>query len=392
MKNLNSWIVSGISLILLFVMVPLSAQSEFKSSFNLGGGGEYNIFKSPGSLYSNLAGEYWGKDSLIISDMMADMGYDLGFVKVKEGKYILKLENDLWYRHYISNKDLNQTGFVLEGDYARILGQKVHLGGLYKFKWSDRVGTSVTGDLLMRSFKYLGNEGMVYLDFLPSNKVNMRLFTDYQYKIYYAENTLDPLDHGNLEVNYELNLEPSRAHQVNLELSVLDRQYSQYHALDANGLYDRANPLRHFRYYKAALDYNWKPTRGVRINPEVNFRRRVDMFEDYYSYISYGGGLRVRYMWSRYYISLYGDYRHLKYDIREAFTTQPNDPQLVYGYLDYTFTFKYDIAERWQLSLSAGSDNRSSNSDLDYLKTRRGYNNYEALMGIIYTLPVIKWD
>ena len=277
-------------------------------------------------------------------------------------------------------------------DYTRILSQNLHLGGLYKFRWSDRVGTSVTGDLLMRSFKYLGNEGMIYLDFIPSRKINMRIFTDYQYKIYYSENTLDPLDHGNLELNYSLDYTPKREHQASLELSLLDRQYSQYHALDASGMYDRAHPMRHFRYYKAVLDYNWKPIRGFRLNPELNIKRRVDMFEDYYSYLSYGGGLRVRYMWSKYYVSLYGDYKVLKYDVRRAFTTLPDDPLLVYGYFDYSLTFKYDLSDQWELSLSAKSDNRSSNSDLDYLKTRRGYRNYEALIGITYSLPVMEWN
>lgn len=381
----EGWII----LIWLLGIVPIQAQSELKTSFDLAWGGEYNIFKSPESLRSGLNGDYWEVDSLIISDMMFDAGYDVGFTRQVKDKYLLNLESDLWYRHYLNNNELSQTRLDVGADYTRLLSRKVHLGGLYNFRWSDRVGTSVTGDLLMRSFKYLGNEGMIYLDYLPTEKTYMRFFADYNYKIYYDERTLDPLDHGNLEFNYSLNFEPAREHEVQLELSVLDRRYSQYHALDSAGHYDRTHPFRHFRYYEIAFDYNWRPIRGFRINPELGVKRRVDLFQDYYSYLSYGGGLRIRYMWNRYYISLYGDYKLMKYDVRNAFTTSPDDPTLVYGYFDYSILFKYELSDRWELSLSASSDNRSSNSDLDYVRTRRAYKNYEALVGVSYSLPVL---
>jgi len=389
MRKSNNRFGSLILLIMLLGILPMQGQSELTTDFELAWGGEYNIFKSPEPLRSSVNGEYWGEDSLIISDLMVDVGYDIGFTRLKEGKYNLDLGSDLWYRHYLNHGELSQTGLNVVGDYTRFLSRQIHLGGLYKFRWSDRVGTSVTGDLLMRSFKYLGNEGMIYLDYLPSDKIGMRLFTDYQYKIYYDENTLDPLDHGNLEVNYSLHFEPVREHEANLEFSILDRRYSEYHALDSTGHYDRTYPLRQFRYYALVFDYNWKPVRGFRINPEISLKRRVDLFEDYYSYLSYGGGLRIRYMWSRYYISLFGDYKLMAYDVRSAFTSAAVDPLLVYGYFDYSLTFKYELTDRWELSLDAGSDNRSSNSDLDYFKTRRGYHNYEALLGITYSLPVL---
>jgi len=369
----------------------VAGQSELKADFLLGSGGEYNIFKSPERLYSNTAGEYWDKDSLIISDLLFDMEYDVDFVKEKKDRYVFRTGSDLWYRYYLNHSELNQTRFNLYGDYRRVLARKVHLGLLYNFRWSDRVGTSVTGDLLMRSFKYLGNEGMLYLDILPSGNLNMRLFSNYRYKVYYDESTLDPLDHGNLELNYSLNLAIGRRHDLGLELSGIDRQYTSYHALDADGLYSRDYPLRHFRYYTAELSYDWKPVRGFRVSPEIKARRRIDMFEGYYSYLSYGGGMRIRYLWDKFYISLYGDYSRMTYDIRPAFTTLPDDPMLVYGYFDYRFNMRYKVFPQWEIGLELNSDNRDSNSDLDYFKTRRGYRNYEAILGIRYTLPVMNW-
>lgn len=368
-----------------------SGQSELKVDFTLGGGGEYNIFKSPDVLYSNDAGSYWNADSLIITDAMIDAEYDVDFVREKQGKYLFSTGSDLWYRHYLNNSELSQNNLDVYADYRRILGKSVHLGGYYNFRWSNRVGTSVTGDLLMRSFKYLGNEAMLYLDLLPGDHVRMRLFSNYEYKMYYDENTLDPLDHGNLELNYTLTSLIGKDHELGLELSALDRQYSEYHALNAEGRYDRANPLRHFRYYKAELSYDWRPVRGFRINPDLQVKRRVDLFEGYYSYLSYGSGLRIRYMWDRFYISIYGDYSRMEYDIRPAFTSQEPDPMLVYGYFDYRLTFKYEFTDRWEVALDLDSDNRGSNSDLEYFKTRRGYKNYQALLSLRYTLPDMEW-
>jgi hypothetical protein len=316
----------------------------------------------------------------------------MDFIKEKKERYTFRTGTDLWYRYYINYDELSQTRLNVYGDYTRFLGNKLQMGLLYNFRWSDRVGTSVTGDLLMRSFKYLGNEGTFYLDLLPSDATFMRLFTSYQYKIYYDESTLDPLDHGNLEVNYSFRYEKSREHGFILELSLLDRNYSQYHALDSSGHYDRTHPLRHFRYYAAGIDYDWKPVRGLRINPELGVRRRIDMFEGYYSYFSYGGGMRIRYMWNDLYVSLYGAYRRTEYDIRKAFTSETVDPMLVYGYLDLAFTMKYDIGKRWEIYLKLEQDNRDSNSNLDYFKTRRSYENYQAVLGINYSLPDMKWQ
>ena len=391
MKSHLKWYLLGAFVSGLLGGGSAFAQSELKTDFTLGAGGEYNIFKSPDALYSNDMGDYWDRDSLIISDLMIDAEYDIDFMREKDGKSLFSMGSNLWYRHYLNYSELSQNYLNLYIDYRRILTENIHLGGYYNFRWSNRVGTSVTGDLLMRSFKYLGNEGRVYLDVLPGENTRMRLFSNYEYKIYYDESTLDPLDHGNLELNYTLSNSFGRRHELGLELSALDRRYSEYHALNAEGMYDRSHPLRHFRYYKADLNYNWKPVRGLRINPEISVKRRIDMFEDYYSYLSYGGGLRIRYMWSRFYLSLYGDYSRMAYDIRPAFTSQTQDPMLVYGYFDYKMTIRYELSDQWDISLELDSDNRSSNTDLDYFKTRRGYHNYQALLSVRYALPDMKW-
>jgi len=391
----NIWATNSRELLILLLctlnFLSTSGQSELDVSFNNLAGREYNIFKSPDVLRNVTTGEIFGMDTILVSDYLFDLDYDIEYTKENPGKSLFTAGSDLWYRHYLNYSDIDQTRLNTKISYEHFLGKKVIAGGLYEFRWSDRIGSSVTGDLLMRSFKYIGNTGNVFLSYTPGEKISLDFFSEYGYKIYYIENTRDPLDHGNLIFNTSMEFRPSQKHDIKVELEAKDRNYTHYHALDSNGWYSKANPLRHFRYYEVKLDYDLKPIRGFLISPSVNLRRRIDMYQDYYSYLSLGGNLRIRYMWDKFYISLFGDYSRTEYDKRLAFTSNPSDPQLVYNYLDFVFAFRYEISRSWEISFKIDSDNRDSNSNLEIFKTRRSYNNYTIIAGIIYTLPRIKW-
>lgn len=381
-----------ILLTLLFCLVIPGgySQSTLEADIGLYGGGEYNIFKSPDILLDRVTGDTFPQDSLIYTDLFLDAELDIDFLKLTK-RGVFETGGDLWYRNYIEFTDLNQGKFKAYASYGYNITKSLNLGGTYYFNWSDRIGTSVTGDLLMRSFKYLGNTGRLFMKFIPSEDLHMNLFAEYEYKNYYDEQTRDPLDHANLELNYELEYEINRDNDFSFEISAVDRNYFYYHALDSTGNYIPSNPLRHFRYYQVKSDYNWSPVKGLRINPGIEGTRRTDLFQDYYSYWSYGGSLRLRYFRGNFYISLYGDYKRMEYDIRPAFTSLDNDPMLIYGYYDLKFTFRYSISDNWDIFLILESDNRTSNTDLEYFKTRRPYNTYLGMIGVRYSLPEMRW-
>ena len=115
------------------------------------------------------------------------------------------------------------------------------------------------------------------------------------------------------------------------------------------------------------------------------------MYQDYYSYVSLGGSMLVRYFKDNFYVSLYGDYNRVEYDVRPAFTSQANDPMLLYGYYDLKFTFRYSLTDHWDVFIILESDNRSSNTDLEYFITRRPYKNHQAMIGLNFALPEMKW-
>lgn len=377
--------------ILTMMFQPLFAQSELSAEIELYGGNEYNIFKSPDVLLDRETFEPMPIDSIIHTDMYAEVGYDIDFVTAKTGKSVTEIGSDLWYRNYIRFTELNQSRMKTYANYQRFISDQVVLGGEYDFIWSNRIGTSVTGDLLMRSFKYFGHTGQVFAEFMPSKRFNTTTFVEYEYKNYYDERTSRPLDHGNLEFNVDMEFEFVRDNEIALEIYGLDRNYYAYPSLDSTGDFDLTNPHRHFRYYGAKFDYNWTPVRGLRINPGVEVKRRTDEYQGYYSYKSFGADLRLRYMTGNFYISLYGDYQQMEYDIRPAFTSIEMDPMLVYDFFDYQFKVRYAISDQWELEFIFESDNRSSNTDLEYFKTRRPYHNRQIMIGITYSLQEMKW-
>jgi len=372
------------------ILLPTNGQVVLESEFGIYGGAEHNIFKSPDILLDRTTMQPLPEDSILYRDFFADFEYDIELKREGE-KFNFSIGSDLWYRNYIEYSDLNQARLSAFSSLEWKLTDKFILGAGYDFRWSDRIGTSVTGDLLMRSFKYFGHTGSVYADMLLSKKFEMSLQADYQYKDYYDERTVDPLVHGNLEASFEMDYELSRDHDFGLALSFIDRHYYEYHSLDQDGHYSDLNPLRHFRYYKGKFDYNWTPIRGLRINPGVELTRREDLYQDYYSYLGVGGSLRLRYFSGKFYVSAYGDYTRVEYDIRPAFTSSPNDPMLVYGYYDLSFTIRYEISARWRVFLKLESDNRTSNTDLEYFVSRRPYKTYQGMIGITFALPDIEF-
>lgn len=382
-----------ISMALLFLVSGKSlwAQSELSTEFELFGGNEYNIFKSPDVLLDRETREPLPIDSIIYTDLFIDAGFDIEFVRTHANKSITEIGSDLWYRNYIEFTDLNQARMQLYATHTRMVSEQFSMGSEYQFMWSDRIGTSVTGDLLMRSFKYFGNAGQFFVDFTPSDNSTTTAFIEYEHKNYYDERTTRPLDHGNLELNIETEYEFNRDNDVGIEIYFIDRKYFSYPSLDSAGDFDVTHPLRHFRYYGAEFDYNWTPIRGLMINPGLELRRRIDFYQDYYSYNVLGANLRLRYMTGDFYFSFYGDYKRMQYDIRPAFTTLDDDPMLIYGFFDYQFVARYSISDQWEIELVLESDNRSSNTDLEYFKTRRPYQNRQVSLGITYTLPDMRW-
>jgi len=379
--------------VISFVMPGVAlAQKKFKLEAYSHGGKEYNIFKSPERLFDRPTGQYADEDSLLVSDFFVDFGYDAKYSTKKKKKYYFEVGSDFWYRKYFEQTNNNQNILSFNTMYEKVLGKKVSLGVEYDFSWNNKIGTSVSGDELLRSFKYLGNRADLYVEYRPNKKLTTALLGAYQYKHYYEDTTDLPLDHVNMDANFLLEYELNKANAVVVDAEFTDRKYKYYPAANQKGNrvveYNHAGnlidgyPLRHFQYYKFALSYAYKPAKRLLLSPSFNYTIRDDLYEDYYSYTSYSPGFKVRYLGKKFYAMASAGYRQVKYEQRYAYTIIENTDLLTYDYLKYKVKLKYKVFNPVELFFNFSMDNRDANTELEHARTRRPYNNYEFLFGV----------
>lgn len=367
-----------------FIAIPSMGQTKFNAEIYSFMGREHNVFKAPDKLFDPESQQYYGKDSLQVSDFFVDAGIDLALRKKKVGSNYFGASADYWNRMYFQYQEANQFSLSADFFYEHDLGKNIVFGAAYKISLNDKIGTSITGDELLRSYKFLGNYGDLYLIFSPGDRWEILAAGSYTFKNYVADTTETPLDHTNLDAELSISFEMNKKHGITLDLGFTDRNYLMYPASDSLGQIITEHPLRHYRYHDLSFAYKYKPVRGLLISPAFKLARRNDMYQDYYSYFSYKAGIKLRYMKKKFYAYLKTSFRNVIYDRRYAFTYLESTQLLSYKYLDYNFKVKYKIIPAMELFLNFKSDNRNSNTELEHARTRRPYNNYEMLVGITF--------
>jgi len=151
---------------------------------------------------------------------------------------------------------------------------------------------------------------------------------------------------------------------------------------DASGNIIPGYPLRELNYYDFEFGYDLKLIRGLLISPGLGFLRRVDLYEDYYTYSSFYPNLKVRYMKGKWYVATRIAFKNTNYDEKFAYTEIEATDLLQYAYFKYDLKARYRLTPMFDLFIDFSSDSRDSNSDLDYKGTRRSYNNYELSFGV----------
>ncbi len=384
LKNRKTIKIQLLLAVMLMSSVNLFGQKKFSLEPYLYGGREFNIFKSPELLYDRGANQYI--DTLIISDNFIDIGFDSKFEIKKKKDYKLEVGTDLWSRHYFSYSNANQNRLGTNVLFEKILSKKAIVGAEYNFSWNDKIGTTISGEELMRSFKYLKNGGEVFFEYTPLKTIEFVTKISTEKKKYYKDVTTMPLDHktleGEFEVDYTINKQNSA--QVNIDLK--DRKYDQYYASDSLGGNSPNNGFRHLKYFSFGLDYNYKLNKRISINPYFDYSIRKDLFQDYYSYSGKSPGVRFRYNNKKFYAYVNTAYRNIKYAKRYAYTLIKNSNLLEYKYIKYYVKLKYKWSKKIEFYAEFSSQNRNSNTELEYVRTRRPYNNNQVLLGLNFKL------
>jgi hypothetical protein len=107
------------------------------------------------------------------------------------------------------------------------------------------------------------------------------------------------------------------------------------------------------------------------------------MFNNYFSYDRFEGGLQTFFSIHKFLVDLDMWYRLFNYDKFEAPTVSRPYPVLQYKYLNARAILTYKIAKGVDISLTSSYEKRKSNADRITWKYRRGYENYYFNLGII---------
>ncbi len=377
---------------ILIISINGNAQTKFNFEIYTNGGGEHNIFRSPERLFDLTAYEYVDKDTLVVSDYFMDFGYEAKFSKEKKYNYNFELGTDFWHRRYFNYSSANQNSMSFNTVFEKSLNKKMLVGIEYDLTWKNKLGTSISGDELTRSFKYIGNTADLFGQFNPNKKAEFILLGSYQNKYYYEDTTDMPLDHVNLEAGFSFDYEINKTNTVSFGFDFTDRKYRHYAATDSLGYrvaeYDKAGnliggyPLRHFNYLDFSFAYELKPIKGLLLGLGFDYIRRKDLFVDYFSYTSFSPDFKARYRNKNWYAYVSVAYKQVNYDKRYAFTFIERSDLLTYKYLNYDIKIKYKAFKPVELFAELSTDNRDTNTQLEHARTRRPYNNYQVLLGV----------
>ncbi|MDA3954794.1 MAG: hypothetical protein PF485_14190 [Bacteroidales bacterium] len=373
-----------LTILAISVTIQLSGQTKYDLELYSFGGREYNIFKGPDKLLDPL-GQYYNTNDIIISDYFVESGIDTKYEFEKKKKYIFELGGDFKYRKNFNNPDLDQKHVNFNAVFEKYISKKINIGLGYEFSWKDKIGVSVTGDELTRSFKYYSNQGLLYLNYNPNKKLEFAFESYYELKNYYDDTTDMSLNHNNFDFLLESKYSINKKNEIIFIISYTDRSYIDYLALDVTGS-SSTNEIRHFNYLSFDLHYNWEPYDGFFIGPGVEYRKRNDLFEKYYNYSQLDPSLSLKYRNKKWYVYLKTAYRTVNYETKYAYTEIPNTDHLQYNYFDLGFKVKYKALKKLEIYANYNLNNRYSNTTLENKRTRRNYGNNEVMLGLIYTI------
>ena len=374
------------AVILLIISIQSFAQIKFEPQLYANYGYENNIFRAPDVLELS-DGTVLNEPDLIISDSYLDLGYDLYLKHKVKKRHIFRLNHDLWNRRYSSNASLNQFKANAKFNYEYKINRDMQVGIKYHFELVNKIGTTVLGDELTQLFSYKRNVAELYYKYDILKNTKLDLSASYNIKDYDTTFGVIPLDYDKLGFNFGLSQKrklKTLTLRPSVDLRYSKKTFSNVIASDLNGSELIGYPLRVLKYYSGQLSLKGSFKGGFEFKPYVTYKIRDDIFEGYYSYNALRFGLGLGYKSDKLKINLSPEYQTLSYLTKTAPDPDlADDPFLGYNSLKIRFKSSFEIFKGLALSLEIRTKNRDSNT-LDFAwKSRRSYNYYEAMGGII---------
>ena len=380
-------------LILLLLASEIHAQVKIDSKVFGYVGYETNPYRSPDTLYDYKIHIGYSETDMLKPDMYAEYGYKIGLTKTWRAKFSLELSSDWQNKNYFHETILNTGHFNAGLAPSLKLSKALTIGIKYEFEKRAEVDVDVLGDQTRYVFSYIQHAGTIFVKTKPWKKNIANIYYTFDQKQYspaYTNysgvgNIPDEIYLDNIQHTLDLRLIQGLSQRSSLAVKIIayDREYKYLPSIDSL-LSPNNSSMRHYQDFNAKLTYDNKINNFIEVKPYVRFERRNDLFNDYYSFNLYEGGMLIDLSYRKFSLELNGWYELYKYDKLEAPTNSIPYPVLKYQYYNANPVLKYKILKSFDIDFSASYVLRVSNANRVTWGYRRGYENSLYRIGLIF--------
>jgi hypothetical protein len=341
-------------------VVPEKSGLEINSSIFSAMGYEHNPYESPLSYYDYLHNLSYSETDLIKPDLFAEYGYKLSLIKPLKKIFSFELTSEWQNKKFFRESILNTDRFNIGLAPSITLTRWLKAGFGYEFEKRTLNDADILGDPTKYVLSYLQNSGQLFLKTRPFRKnysnfyytLNQQIFSS-AYSPYAGTDTiLNKIDMDNTQHSLDVKILQylGKRSRLNFKINLYDRKYQYLPSYDSL-LTPNYSYMRHYRDINAYLSFNSKINNSIEFRPYVKFERRKDLFNDYYSYKRFDGGLLVSLAFGKFFLDLDGWYKLYNYDELEAPTKVRPYPDLKYKYYDVKAVLSYKILKGIDITL-----------------------------------------
>ncbi len=373
-----------LTILLLLLSFGSFGQVKFKSEVYSHFGIDNNIFRAPENLQKN-DGSFYNPDSLILSDIFFDLGYDLTLRYKKGRKHKFKFSHDLWTRNYLDSSKLNQHSIDFDFQYDYKINKDFDMGADYNISKNKKIGTTVLGSELTLPLSYWKNSMAAYFatDIIDHNETEISF--DFFNKNYEKSFDGRSLDHKQFSINFTSAQDlyfAKHDFKAWIDLSWANRTYETMPAVDSLERSDTTD-TRHWRYFTTQLNFKVYDIGIFSAKVYYRYKTRKDLFQDYFSYTSSIFGTKLYLKNKKFGLIINPQYTVRNYKVKLAPTQAQQEPLLVYKYFDFSAELNYEISKGVYLQLIYEVKNRDTNTEDLSRYTRRPYHSNRIFGGIM---------
>ena len=391
----REFIKIGTIIFLLSLSAQVFSQKDFslKSQISSYVGYESNPFKSPDTLYSVVNNQSFSKNELMKPDYFIEYNYDLSVGK-KFGKHFLIDAGSQWHnKNFFNENILNTHLFNVGVAPAYIVNKKITIGAGYEFEKRAMIDADILGEQTKYVLSYIQNQAQFFIKTKPFKNNITNFYYTFQDKKYsntyssYNPNTPPQIELNLDNIQHKIQVRTvqtlNKRTKFNIGLGLYDRSYKYLPSYDML-LVPNINVMRHYQDINISSGLNSKLSNEVEIHPYIRYERRMDKFNNYFSFNRYDAGFETLLKYKKLVFDVDLMAKLYNYDKFEApiIGTQ-NYPPLKYQYYISDIRLAYKVAKGIDIDTGFWYEKRNSTANRPTWKYRRGYDDFNVKAGLV---------